>query len=333
MLRDLKPKNALVDVDGACARFGHPLSEGKQAPLVLSDLGGVRRAGMLTRTHSGLATLEYAGPEALFPLKPSARSDWYALAVTVFELVVGHRPEVSQRVVLRHLTDAGESLLSATSSGDTDRRNALRERPLCELIELGKLPGLTKTDQAALQAALLSELPGLVASRVAERLGGRLERALQPDPLHRTADSASLLAVLDDALADARSHAGPAVVRSSPPPAFVGGTVPAFQAGMSPTPTPWRSSHMRWPMLWLVAAAAPRPSTDPASMPSGSGSVRIWSGRQVGDDHSRLKGRERTRLEQNRHPGAGHDAEPRELLLVEQRIGAVAAHGPCLQGA
>ena len=230
--RDLKPKNALVDALGACARFGHPLDGGKRAPVVLSDLGGVRRAGMLTRTHSGLATLEYAGPEALFPLKPSRRSDWYALGITVFELLVGHRPEVSHAIALRFLTDDGASLLSATSSGDLARRDALRQRPLGELIELGRLPGLTKVDRAALRSALSKELGGSVGSRVSERLSGRLERALHADPLERSADAASLLSVLDDALADARSQAS----RSAVPVDFVGGTVPTFQSAPPPAP-------------------------------------------------------------------------------------------------
>ena len=230
--RDLKPKNALVDALGACARFGHPLDGGKRAPVVLSDLGGVRRAGMLTRTHSGLATLEYAGPEALFPLKPSRRSDWYALGITVFELLVGHRPEVSHAIALRFLTDDGASLLSATSSGDLARRDALRQRPLGELIELGRLPGLTKVDRAALTSALSEELGGSAGSRVSERLSGRLERALHADPLERSADAASLLSVLDDALADARSQAS----RSAVPVDFVGGTVPTFQSAPPPAP-------------------------------------------------------------------------------------------------
>ncbi|MCO1654926.1 serine/threonine-protein kinase [Pseudonocardia humida] len=78
--RDIKPDNVMV------SRYGEP---------VLADFGIARMSGAL-QTQSGVvtATLSHAPPEVLDGHPPTARSDLYSLASTLYTLLAGSAPFV-----------------------------------------------------------------------------------------------------------------------------------------------------------------------------------------------------------------------------------------------
>ncbi len=77
--RDVKPHNVLVDAEG----------RGR-----LADFGSARLEGQATMTHTGgvVGTLAYAPPEILAGRRADARSDVYALGLTVFYGLTGSLP-------------------------------------------------------------------------------------------------------------------------------------------------------------------------------------------------------------------------------------------------
>jgi hypothetical protein len=77
--RDVKPHNVLVDAEG----------RGR-----LTDFGSARLEGQATMTHTGgvVGTLAYAPPEILAGRRGDARSDVYALGLTVFYGLTGSLP-------------------------------------------------------------------------------------------------------------------------------------------------------------------------------------------------------------------------------------------------
>jgi tRNA A-37 threonylcarbamoyl transferase component Bud32 len=78
--RDVKPENVLLDERGN-ARLG--------------DFGSARLAGHETLTATGAlaGTLAYAAPEVLAGHRGDARSDLYALGMTLYETLVGRLPD------------------------------------------------------------------------------------------------------------------------------------------------------------------------------------------------------------------------------------------------
>lgn len=78
--RDVKPKNILLDRDG-CAR--------------LTDFGSARMEGdaTITRTGAIIGTLAYMAPETAEGRRGDARSDVFALGVTLFHSAAGRLPD------------------------------------------------------------------------------------------------------------------------------------------------------------------------------------------------------------------------------------------------
>jgi serine/threonine protein kinase len=77
--RDVKPQNILLAPDGRAR---------------LTDFGSARLAGMATLTQTGglVGTLDYAAPEVLAGARADARSEVYALGVTLFYALTGTLP-------------------------------------------------------------------------------------------------------------------------------------------------------------------------------------------------------------------------------------------------
>ncbi len=77
--RDIKPANILLDHAGRS---------------FLADFGSARLDGQATMTRTGglVGTVAYLAPEVWFGQRPDARTDLYALGVTLFEALTGHLP-------------------------------------------------------------------------------------------------------------------------------------------------------------------------------------------------------------------------------------------------
>ena len=78
--RDVKPKNILIDRDGRAR---------------LTDFGSARMEGdaTITRTGSIVGTLAYMAPETAEGRRGDARSDVFALGMTLFHTAAGHLPD------------------------------------------------------------------------------------------------------------------------------------------------------------------------------------------------------------------------------------------------
>ena len=84
--RDVKPANMLLDLGEGSGRPDH---------VYLSDFGLSKRpqaAGQLTMTGQFVGTLDYTSPEQLSGRQVDGRTDQYALACAVFELLTGSPP-------------------------------------------------------------------------------------------------------------------------------------------------------------------------------------------------------------------------------------------------
>lgn len=83
--RDVKPPNILLAPDGRAR---------------LTDFGSARLAGLTTLTQTGglVGTLDYAAPEVLAGTRADARSEVYALGVTLFYALTGSLPPRAGRV-------------------------------------------------------------------------------------------------------------------------------------------------------------------------------------------------------------------------------------------
>lgn len=119
--RDIKPHNIFIAKRGALGE-----------EIKLMDFGIAKQLDLHTITHPNqiLGTLLYLAPELLGgPHDANARSDIYALGVTLFEALTGKHPFAA-----RH----GVEALALLSSGRTPVAQELRQDapvPLCAIIE------------------------------------------------------------------------------------------------------------------------------------------------------------------------------------------------------
>jgi hypothetical protein len=91
--RDVKPQNILIDAEGRAR---------------LTDFGSARLAGHATVTRTGglVGTIQYAAPELISGQRGDARSDIYALGLTLYYVLTGALPAC----LSPHLPPAAESL-------------------------------------------------------------------------------------------------------------------------------------------------------------------------------------------------------------------------------
>lgn len=136
--RDLKPANVLVHLPSGT--------------LKVADLGLARPLGTdSTRTGVIAGTPAYMAPEQLAGLAPDARTDLYALGVTLFELLSGRRP---------HEAESMGELLRRVAGEPPHDLAALRPdlpAPLTALVMrlLAREPALRPRDGDAVAAALI----------------------------------------------------------------------------------------------------------------------------------------------------------------------------------
>ena len=89
---DLKPDNVFIRADGGVKILDFGLARLKTAPATLSDLPDL--------TVSSLAgTAGYIAPEQVLGREADARSDLFALGITIYEMVSGERPFRGDSVV------------------------------------------------------------------------------------------------------------------------------------------------------------------------------------------------------------------------------------------
>ena len=99
--RDVKPAN--IFFDGFRNSFLGDFGIAK----VVGDEAGLEKGQTLTATHLAIGTPEYMAPELLSPrTQADGRADQYALAISVYELLAGHRPLTGStaHIVVEHAT-------------------------------------------------------------------------------------------------------------------------------------------------------------------------------------------------------------------------------------
>ena len=104
--RDIKPSNILID--------------GETGRILVTDFGIGRALGAVEDVEA-IGTPQYMAPEQATGSPVDARTDLYALGLTAYEAVAGHRPFVgrnAQAVLAKKLMDDFEPL--ATSNPDVD---------------------------------------------------------------------------------------------------------------------------------------------------------------------------------------------------------------------
>ncbi len=106
--RDVKPHNILFDGDGNVYLSDFGLAK------VLAEQGHDPTTMHLTMTGMMIGTPHYMSPELLKNKDYDGRSDQYALAVTVFELLTGRMPldgATAAMIISAHLTDPPKNIL------------------------------------------------------------------------------------------------------------------------------------------------------------------------------------------------------------------------------
>jgi serine/threonine protein kinase len=246
--RDVKPDNFLVGGDGR---------------VVLADVGTSRAdslAGLSRPTAVG--TPRYAPAEQSFELDrpPDPSVDAHALAVTVYACLAGVEPDSKGSFL--PCTAAGARLLDLQVQRQPGPElEALRRRPVAELIRFDEMVSLTDGDIHRLRNVLLDDLRGddTRADAVVAALVPALDAALQPDPALRMADLRRIAAALEVARV-ALGVAAPAIppraqfTPASPVPAAA--TMPGSDTAPGDAPMPGAVS---------VARAAPLADPEPSS--------------------------------------------------------------------
>jgi len=226
--RDFKPENVLIGDGGRpkVADFGLARAQDDDRPdpddaaITASDSGsGSRkevRSDRLTQTGAMVGTPAYMAPEQ-FRGKVDARADQFALAVVIWESLLGDRPFAGR--------DHRE-LAAAIGAGVPTVPSKKADVPRAVLVALRRALAVEPADRFASVRALLSALDRaarprrrvLAAAGVLVVLGGGatvalMNRGAGPDPCARAnasveaAITPALMARLDDALDHARGDA------------------------------------------------------------------------------------------------------------------------------
>ena len=171
--RDIKPENILL--------AGYP-DEARVAPALVADFGialavSAAGGGRMTETGMSLGTPQYMSPEqAMGERELTARSDVYALACVLYEMLVGEPPftgATAQQILGRVLTAEPVSITS-------QRRTVPPHVDVAVLTALEKLPA----DRFSTVAEFLAALGGATAAAsVARHPTGTRPQARGPQPV------------------------------------------------------------------------------------------------------------------------------------------------------
>lgn len=214
--RDLKPSNVFLTPHGVkLLDFG--LARPELEPSISPGMG-------LTRTGMMLGTPRYMAPEQVAGEAVDARSDLFAFATILFEMLAG-RPAFAGRTIAEvlHATryEQPPALTGPPAVAAVDRiiRRALAKRPEERPASSGEI-----ADELRAIGAVGSDEPPVLA-RALTRLVVLPFRVLRPDP-----ETDFLAFSLPDAIATSLSSIGSLILRSSAAAARFAGEAPDLKA-------------------------------------------------------------------------------------------------------
>lgn len=252
--RDIKPANTMLDVHGQA---------------ILMDFGIVKITGSDRHTTTGavVGTALYLSPEVIRGETPDARSDLYALGVTLYEMVSGRPPfeaDSAMTLMMMHLNDPVPDL-----------RGLRPEVPdaLIKVIE----KALSKDREA--RYATMAEFAGALRAVQAALPEGPSVQATQADSSTATA---AVVAAAVSSPATSDQPAANTILESSVAPATPPGASPVIGATISETPSgaPAAATHAE-PTSHTVPASLPLPVSTSHQRPGGKSFLWIGLGALV----------------------------------------------------
>jgi hypothetical protein len=269
--QDIKPANLLIEP--AVGRWR----------LRVADFGILRQQALFTeQTNAVMFSWQYAPPEQLLPLlgEPDPSVDVFALAAVAFHTLTGDGPPEVSAQAANAFTSAGAELRALTvGGGGGERLDALRRRPVTELID-ADLGALSEPERATLRnrledallacraadgAPLGAQASGALVYELAELLLPVLEHALRPCPRLRQGDATRLRDALRQAYDLVAGELGRPMWTPLPAPTGSAGDAPGLRpGGPAPGDLPVPADATSVPPTGPAGSAASAPETPTA---------------------------------------------------------------------